>query len=166
MTSFNEAAVTLLFDARSVAEGSVTGGKLPLRIYEGVWEPAGSSNRIGANGAKSKAENWNEEMADEGSEEQQQQHQLRFRELSHLVETGGAEMIAVDFVAKGGANAGNAAASPSSVMDAKGKGKSKGKGKALAAEDSAEQRDVEVDLAPDEEECRFTIYTCHYVRHS
>ena len=152
MTTFNEAAVILLFDARSVADGSVTGGKLPLRIYESVWEPAGSSNNIGTNGAKAKLEGWNEEMADEGSGGQQQQHQLRFRELSHSVETGGAEMIAIDFVAKGGANAGNAAAGTNSAADGKGKGK--GKGKALAAEDLTGPGDVEVNLAPDEEECR------------
>ena len=153
MTTFNEAAVILLFDARSVAEGSATGGKLPLRIYEGVWEPAGGSNNVGANGAKPKTEDWNEEMVDDGTEEPQQQHQLRFRELSHSVETGGAEMIAVDFVAKGGANAGNMAAGTSLTVDTKGKGK--GKGKALATEDSTGQEDVEVNLAPDEEECMF-----------
>ena len=162
MASFNEAAVILLFDARSVAEGSVTGGKLPLRVYEGIWEPTGGGGGGGARGGKTGAENADEEMTDDGSEQQQQQQQMRFRELSHSIETGGAEMIAVDFVAKGGARANTAARSASSA--ASGKEKGKGKGKALAAEDPSNQDNAEISLAPDEEECKLMVVTGRLVR--
>ena len=155
ISAFNEAAVMLLFDAHAVAEGSLKGGKLPLRIYEGVWEPIGGGSG-GAPGGKSKSENADEEMADEGSEQQKQQH-MRFRELSHSVETGGAEMIAVDFVAKGGASASSIAGGASSSAGGKSKGKGKGKGKALATEDLPDQDNVKINLAPDEEECKFVL---------
>lgn len=51
------------------------GGKLPIGLYEPYQEPLGEAS------------------------------EMRFRELSFEVETGDAEMIGVDFVAKGGGNA-------------------------------------------------------------
>lgn len=58
------------------------------------------------------------------------QHSLRFQELPYTIETGEAEMISVDFVARGGANATaieepkpDSANSPTPAKDTKGKGK-------------------------------------------
>lgn len=86
------------------------GGKLPIGLYEPFQEPVG-----------------------------EQQSEMRFRELSFEVETGEAEMIGVDFVAKGG---GNATAVPggqsSTIAEASQKDK-KGKGKGKAKDEKAEE---------------------------
>lgn len=75
------------------------GGKLPIGLYEPYKEPVG------------------------------EQSEMRFRELSFEVETGDAEMIGVDFVAKGGGNAtavqGVQTAAEHSAKDKKAKGKGK-----------------------------------------
>lgn len=82
---------------------SLQGGKLPITLYESI-----------------------EEM------EADTQH-VRFRELQFEVETGDAEMIGVDFVAKGGGNATavrkaeGTNTTPSSSKEKKGKGKGKAK---------------------------------------
>lgn len=85
------------------------GGKLPIGLYEPYQEPVGDES------------------------------EMRFRELSFEVETGDAEMIGVDFVAKGGGNAtavqGVQTAEPS-AKDKKGKGK--GKSEAKDDKDDAE----------------------------
>ncbi|KAF3912991.1 hypothetical protein ABW21_db0206761 [Orbilia brochopaga] len=59
-----------------------TGGKLPLTIYESVYE-------------------------EEGDTHESKVLKMKFTELSYTVETGEAEMIGVDHVAKGGLNAGD-----------------------------------------------------------
>lgn len=82
---------------------NLQGGKLPISLYETIDELDGDRT------------------------------QLKFRELTFEVETGDAEMIGVDFVAKGG---GNATAVPksdtttSASSASASKPKSKGKGKA------------------------------------
>ena len=86
LRSYNETAVLLAFHPSSVLEGAV-GGKLPLTIYESVQE----SSEIG-----------DRSMEIDG---QEAQLDLKFRELPYSVETGEAEMISVDFVARGGGNA-------------------------------------------------------------
>jgi COP9 signalosome complex subunit 6 len=78
------------------------GGKLPIGLYEPYQEPVG------------------------------EQSEMRFRELSFEVETGDAEMIGVDFVAKGGGNATavqGVATAESSSRDKKTKGKAKSEAK-------------------------------------
>jgi COP9 signalosome complex subunit 6 len=50
---------------------------------------------------------------------------IRFREVPYSIETGEAEMISVDFVARGGANATVAREPQKTTVEAKGKGKSK-----------------------------------------
>lgn len=78
------------------------GGKLPIGLYEPYQEPVGEES------------------------------EMRFRELSFEVETGDAEMIGVDFVAKGGGNATavqGVATAESSSRDKKVKGKGKSEGK-------------------------------------
>lgn len=83
----NETAVLLAFHPSSVLEGAAVGGKLPLTIYESVYESGDSGDR---------------NMEIDG---QDSPLDLRFRELPYSVETGEAEMISVDFVARGGGNA-------------------------------------------------------------
>ena len=86
---YNETALLLTFHPSSVLEGATVGGKLPLTIYESVYE--------GGKGPK-----------DDGTMEVEGHEgglELRFREVPYSVETGEAEMISVDFVARGGGNA-------------------------------------------------------------
>jgi COP9 signalosome complex subunit 6 len=89
LQSYNESAILLGFHPTAVLEGSV-GGKLPLTIYESNYEA--------------------EDIKVEASEDKEMkdgepQLQLKFKELPYTVETGEAEMISVDFVARGGGNA-------------------------------------------------------------
>ena len=85
--TYNETAVLLAFHPSAVLEGAAVGGKLPLTIYESIYESVDSGDRG---------------MEIDGQETPQE---LRFRELPYTVETGEAEMIGVDFVARGGGNA-------------------------------------------------------------
>jgi COP9 signalosome complex subunit 6 len=101
-TKYNlESAILLLFHPEMVAESSGAAGKLPLTLYETTWTSDSSSMDVDAG---------------------ERNQSLKFRELRYSVETGEAEMISVDFVARGG---GNATAVEAKKGDAK-----KGKGKA------------------------------------
>lgn len=82
------------------------GGKLPISLWESVQEQEG------------------------------EQAQVRFRELSFEVETGEAEMIGVDFVAKGGGNA-TAVTIQSATANASTSPTASKKGKAKAIEDDS-----------------------------
>ncbi|KAL7269703.1 hypothetical protein RUND412_007618 [Rhizina undulata] len=82
----NESLILLCLNA-SPAGSIGGGGKLPLAIYESIYEA---------------------EEADGNSQEQPGSLKLKFVPLKYTIETGEAEMIGVDFVAKGGF--GNAAA--------------------------------------------------------
>ena len=104
----NETAVLLAFHPSSVLEGAAVGAKLPLTIYESLYESGEAGDRS---------------MEIDG---QESQLDIRFRELPYSVETGEAEMISVDAVARG---AGNATAEDSTMKKAD-KGPDKGKGKA------------------------------------
>lgn len=94
---YNETAILLAFHPSGVLQGAAVGGKLPLTIYESVHESIKSDGQtVGDDG----------EMEIEGQEvSQDSQLDLRFRELPYSVETGEAEMISVDFVARGSGNA-------------------------------------------------------------
>lgn len=84
---YSESTILLGFHPTAVLEPSV-GGKLPLTIYEANLEPseAGSHEDV--------------EMMDV-----QASLKVTFKELPYSVETGEAEMIGVDYVAKGAGNA-------------------------------------------------------------
>ncbi|TPX23522.1 hypothetical protein DIZ76_012856 [Coccidioides immitis] len=89
LEQYNEAAILLAFHASELQDTSSTIGKLPLTIYESVYE---------------------EETMNDGDRSmeidgQARQLALRFRELPYSIETEEAEMISVDFVASGGGNA-------------------------------------------------------------
>ncbi|KMU84715.1 hypothetical protein CIHG_02499 [Coccidioides immitis H538.4] len=89
LEQYNEAAILLAFHASELQDTSSTIGKLPLTIYESVYEEETMSD-----GDRS--------MEIDG---QARQLALRFRELPYSIETEEAEMISVDFVASGGGNA-------------------------------------------------------------
>lgn len=92
--TYNESALLLAFHPSVIADGATVGGKLPLTIYESVYED--ETPVVQPSGDEDKA------MQMEG---QEPHLSLRFRELPYSVETGEAEMISVDFVARGGGNA-------------------------------------------------------------
>ncbi|KAI4237147.1 MAG: hypothetical protein LQ349_002056 [Xanthoria aureola] len=95
---YNETAVLLAFHPASVLAGGENNGKLPLTVYESVYE----SHE--ADGDRS--------MDLDG---QQVPLNLKFHELPCGVETGQAEMISVDFVARGGGNAASVDSSTPSI---------------------------------------------------
>ncbi|KAL8678650.1 MAG: hypothetical protein Q9186_005005 [Xanthomendoza sp. 1 TL-2023] len=103
---YNETAVLLAFHPTSILAGAGQSGKLPLTIYESVYDGQEVDR--------------DQSMDLDG---QETPLNLKFRELPCSVDTGEAEMISVDFVARGGGNATNVDAST----------KMKGKGQASQA---------------------------------
>ena len=87
LQNHNDSAILLAFHPSGVLEGRSAGGKLPLTIYESLYENVGDG----------------EDAMDTG--EKEARLELRFRELPYSIETGEAEMIGVDSVARGGGNA-------------------------------------------------------------
>ncbi len=132
--TYNETAVLLAFHPSSVLEGAAVGGKLPLTIYESVYEN-GEGQGMEIDGAEAPLE-------------------LKFRELPYSVETGEAEMISVDFVARGG---GNATAIEGAGKDTKGQASQKAvgqvdkKGKAVDRESNKAVEDSSILSSEDEE---------------
>lgn len=96
LKDYNETAVLLAFHPSGVSRGAAVGGKLPLTIYESVYESGKAEGQAGGGGAME----IEDQQAPQGS-----QLDLRFRELPYSVETGEAEMISVDFVARSGGTA-------------------------------------------------------------
>lgn len=92
LQTYNESALLLGFHPSSILEGTASGGKLPLTIYE---------SNVEADDSK-KAEGEDEEMEDGDG---QQKMGLKFTVVPYTIETGEAEFIGVDFVARGGGNA-------------------------------------------------------------
>lgn len=88
--TYNESAVLLAFHPTNVLDGVTDGGKLPLTIYESVYE------------SEKSGEDEDRAMRLDGPEVPLD---FKFKELPYSVETGEAEMISVDFVARGGGNA-------------------------------------------------------------
>ncbi|CAK42997.1 uncharacterized protein An17g00690 [Aspergillus niger] len=85
----NESAVFLAFHPSLVQDASSNGGKLPVTIYESVYE----------------GENATENSKTMQVDGEEQSLTIRFRELPYSVETGEAEMIGVDTVARTARNA-------------------------------------------------------------
>jgi COP9 signalosome complex subunit 6 len=132
-----ENAILLLFHPELVPESSKMGGKLPLTLYEGVWS-ADNANAMDVDGSdRSPA--------------------LKFRELPYSVETGEAEMISLDFVARGGGNATAVAGSAAQSPAAKDKTPEDKKGKGKAGESEAQTNGVEKNyLTPEDDERTFS----------
>jgi COP9 signalosome complex subunit 6 len=127
--SYNESAILLGFHPAAVLEGSV-GGKLPLTIYESNYE----ADDITTSGGEDR------EMKDG-----EPQLALKFKELPYSVETGEAEMISVDFVARGG---GNATAVDGTVKSTLEKGEAVSKGKTRASK--KEEKEAETSKTDDQ----------------
>ena len=135
---YNETALLLAFHPTTVLEGTREGGKLPLTIYESVYESNQESGKHAAQAGNGEAD----KMEIEG---QEGQLELKFRELPYSVETGEAEMIGVDYIARGAGNAtavdgtaknavkSQASQAPVGTIDSKQLGKAEGK----AVEDSS-----------------------------
>ena len=132
LQDYNETAVLLAFHPTSVLAGANQNGKLPLTVYESVYESQE------ADGDRS--------MDLDG---QGLPLNLKFRELPCSVETGEAEMISVDFVARGGGNATN-------VDSAKPKGKGQASQAPVADKASSHQEAKVLNdssfLSPEDEE--------------
>lgn len=92
LQEYSETALLIAFHASDLHTNSSPVGKLPLTIYESVYE-------------EENAPDGDKPMHDDGQRPQQPNLTLKFRELPYSIETGEAEMIGVDFVAKGGGNA-------------------------------------------------------------
>ncbi|KAH8802816.1 hypothetical protein F5884DRAFT_485173 [Xylogone sp. PMI_703] len=119
LEKYNENAVLLGFHPSEVLDGS-SGGKLPITIYDSNYEAEETAKESG----EDKVMNTEEPKGG-----------LRFRELSYTIETGEAEMIGMDFVARGGGNATAIEAIKSKPDEASAKGK-QGEGKDTKADDS------------------------------
>ena len=97
LNDYNETAVLLAFHPSGVLQGAAVGGKLPLTIYESVYESIKSDTQALRDDGK---------MEVEGQDVlQDSKLDLRFRELPYSVETGEVEMISVDCIARGGGSA-------------------------------------------------------------
>ncbi len=85
----NETSLLLAFHPSAISSSvpSISNGKLPLTIYETVYEgePAKQDDSMQIDGEDTSG--------------------LRFRSIPYTIETDETEMIAVDYVAKGGGNA-------------------------------------------------------------
>lgn len=126
LQNHNESAVFLAFHPSQVQEASAGQGKLPLTVYESVYE------------GESVTES-DKTMQVDGEE---QSLNIRFRELPYTVETGEAEMIGIDTVARTARNAAATEASSTVVTSSQTDSK-KQKGKQAA--------NTEVLLPEDEE---------------
>lgn len=124
LQNYNESAVFLAFHPSQLQTGLSNGSKLPLTVYESVYE--------GDNAAEG-----DKEMQVDNEE---QSLNIRFRELPYSIETGEAEMIGVDTVARSARNAASDTGAASQETQSKGK---------------KERKDVM--LSPEEEECKAAL---------
>ncbi|KAF6838147.1 COP9 signalosome subunit 6 [Colletotrichum musicola] len=92
LASFNESALLLGFHPEEVLSHSV-GGKLPMKIFESNYEVDDAGKAAAADEDKKMEDGESNAL------------RLRFRELPYTVETGEAEMISMDHVARGAGNA-------------------------------------------------------------
>ncbi|KAI6782113.1 uncharacterized protein J7T54_002350 [Emericellopsis cladophorae] len=110
LANYNESAILLAFHPDQVLNHSA-GGKLPLTIYESNLEVEGG-----------KPTNDEDKRMDDG----ESGLQLRFRELPYSVETEETEMIGMNYVASGSANASAVTSKekePARSVESNGKGK-------------------------------------------
>ncbi|KAK1969165.1 signalosome subunit [Colletotrichum sublineola] len=139
LSEFNESALLLGFHPEEVLSHTV-GGKLPMSIYESNYE---------VDDPRAAETDGEDKKMDDG----ESKLKLRFRELPYTVETGEAEMISMDHVARGAGNA-TAIEAPKETS-AKPKVQlveAGGKRRVVVAEESGEDSLAEVQLLPEEEE--------------
>lgn len=145
LEQYNESVLFLAFHPSSIGDGSAKGGKLPLTIYESVYEATSDGN--------------DKQMQDQN--EGGPQLVLRFKELPYAVETGEAEMIGVDFVARGGARAGSSNGTVAAAAEGAGKGKKRAAGSDETKDDGQTQTNTNsgYDALSVEEEERIAVLT-------
>lgn len=136
LADFNESALILGFHPQEALSTTV-GGKLPMTILESNYEVDDAS----------KAANDGEDKKMEDGDSNKLK--LRFRELPYTVETGEAEMISMDHVARGAGNA-TAIEAPKESKPKVQLVESGGKRRVVVPE-SADQ-DIDGALSPEEEE--------------
>jgi COP9 signalosome complex subunit 6 len=145
---YTEAPLLVLFHPEDAFSEATAAGKLPLTLYEPIFENATSDPNDKA-------------MDIDGAVKAKS---TKFKELVYSIETGEAEMISVDFVARGGGNAtavegsvdAATKAEPSlsqidEVVGKKTRGKQKEKGKEKEAEKDAPIDESLVMSAEDDE---------------
>ncbi|KAF3280675.1 hypothetical protein TWF132_011497 [Orbilia oligospora] len=126
LLTHNESLIFLALHPSALSTSN--GGKLPLTIYESVYE-------------------------EEGDTPETKVLKMKFTELDYTVETGEAEMIGVDQVAKGPLNAGDETGGkatgnskedkpPGTSSKDESKKEAKGKGKVTEASPSKEEKEV------------------------
>ncbi|RXG49867.1 hypothetical protein VDGE_00550 [Verticillium dahliae] len=135
LNHINESAILLGFHPKEVLDHSV-GGKLPLTVYESNYEVDDAAKAADTEGDKT-------------MEDGESTLKLRFRELGYTVETGEAEMISMDFVARGSGTA-TAVEPPKEKQKGKDANTASGKGKQKA--DSLLPVEDDAALTPEEEE--------------
>ncbi|EXF77729.1 signalosome subunit [Colletotrichum fioriniae PJ7] len=137
LSEFNESALLLGFHPEEVFTHSV-GGKLPMTIYESNYE-VDDPRAAEAEGEDKKMDDGESKL------------KLRFRELPYTVETGEAEMISMDHVARGAGNA-TAVEAPKETAKPKVQLVESGSKRRVVVADSADGDDAETQLSPEEEE--------------
>ena len=94
----NDSILLLALHPSITADAASRNGKLPLSVYESHYETA-------SNPPDNHDKAMRDAVTSTTGSSSEVLSSLRFRELPYTIETGEAEMIAVDFVARGGANA-------------------------------------------------------------
>lgn len=145
----NESAILLGLHTEEIGENSV-GGKLPVTLYETNYEVEGATKEAHDDGE-------DKEMKDGDS-----QLKLKFREIPYVVETGEAEMISMNSVATGAANAASAQVRQKQQQDTEASAKAqagKGKGKQKAEKESESVDPGTVALSKEDEEMLAALTT-------
>ncbi|KAI1210821.1 uncharacterized protein F4807DRAFT_420535 [Annulohypoxylon truncatum] len=136
LSEHNESSLLLAFHPEEAVKHSA-GSKLPLTIYESNYEA-------------------DEPKADQGEDKEMRDGdpplKLKFRELPYSVETGEAEMISMDFVARGAGNATVVEKKTSSKPTAEADPKGKQPLKAGAAGNTDQGKSVDFVLEKEDEE--------------
>lgn len=144
---YTESPLLVLFHPENAYSKETAAGKLPLTVYESISVNASSEPNDKA-------------MDIDGAV---QAKSTKFRELVYSIETGEAEMISVDFVARGGGNAtavegtadvAGAKSESSKTDEGTGKRNTRGKQKEKEKEETDAPIDESVILTPDDDEGR------------
>jgi COP9 signalosome complex subunit 6 len=135
---YNESAVLLAFHPDQAAEGGSSGGKLPVTVYESMYEASTGSTDKDASDVEAPS------MGLDGPA-------ITFRELPYAIETEETERIGVEFVAKGGGNA--TATEATETADAQPETKSRSRGRPSKAKEARRPSlDETAYLSPEDEE--------------
>jgi COP9 signalosome complex subunit 6 len=156
---YTESPLLVLFHPEDAFSEATAAGKLPLTLYEPISENVTSDPNDKA-------------MDIDGAV---QAKSTKFKELVYSIETGEAEMISVDFVARGGGNAtavegstGAAAPKAESPKDENASGKRTTRGGKQKEKEKEQAKDAPIDeslvmTAEDDESTYFRIATRTFI---